>query len=254
MNRLLVILALLVGASARPKDSDAPLGVVQSPARDLRAPTGMKQLGKKVTAAAKAKVEAKRAQDRRRLSDDIGDDVWDTCTTLTNIEPDLCAWATFDDTFSGDTSTCEALCAARDSCWAIQYSTADGWCDGCHYEESCLSTDDISDTTGSASLKTRGCFDVASKPDDDDWWVDLTDDDDYCVDMVALSCPTVYDALITCYADNWDGTDDDDDGDDGDDGFDPCASGVGDTYGDCVTLLSTAFGFPQWFIDACTDE
>ena len=52
MNRLLVVLALFVGATARPRDSDAPLGVIQAPARDLKTPTSMKQHGKKLMAAA----------------------------------------------------------------------------------------------------------------------------------------------------------------------------------------------------------
>ena len=101
---------------------------------------------------------------RRRLSDDIGNDVFYECTMLTDIEADHCAWETFVDGFTGDTTACEAECAARDSCWAIQYDEVGGWCDGCHYEQSCLSVDDIAETSGSASFMTRGCFDASSRP------------------------------------------------------------------------------------------
>ena len=154
MSRLLVALALalVATASARPSTSDAP------------ALKSLKKRAKKESLA------------RRRLSDDIGNDVFYECMMLTDIEADHCAWETFDDGFTGDTTACEAECAARDSCWAIQYDEVGGWCDGCHYEQSCLSVDDIAQTSGSASFMTRGCFDATSRPSTDDDWYDLADD------------------------------------------------------------------------------
>ena len=134
-------------------------------------------------------------------------------------------------------------------------------------KESCLSTVDLAGTTGSASLMTRGCFDVTSRPDDDDDWADLTDD--ARADLVALSCPTVYTDIITCYMSHY--SDDDDDGGavarcwrpirrrrDGSTmlrrGRRLLPSVIADTSGQCETFLSTMWGWDQSFIDACKDE
>ena len=105
MSRLLVALALtlVATASARPSTSDAP---------------ALKKLKKQAK---------KESMARRRLSDDIGNDVFYECTMLTDIEADHCAWETFVDGFTGDTTACEAECAANKECvaWTFHHKPRD---------------------------------------------------------------------------------------------------------------------------------
>ena len=76
---------------------------------------------------------------------------------------------------------------------------------------------------------------------------------------VEVTCPAVYDAMITCYNNAyWKGLNTDDDGYTVDADlkveviFDLCDTAW--TYDQCEDLLSTDFDWPQWLIDACPEE